>query len=333
MGGGGGGGSGTDAGNDAGTSDAGTDAGVGPFTFGTVSIPAQTGAITGLGEAAGAIWAASDRGRVYRSTGGAFQEVLTLNDGSVLYALGMYVAPDGTLFVISTTRLARCASACDQAASWSYSSIQTADEVLESVCGTSATDVVIVASKGGANTGVAYSWNGGALGSLSSDIGATSPKGCWRSGATLYFAARSAVVRYASGSFTAEPADLLDAGVVGYQPWYGGGTINGVEHVVGFGQRIARREGGAWKSVFAGTTGSIRTLVQTAPSEAFAFGGGPSSSGQAAFRWDGSLWRPLLPDLPAMNVAHSVLLASDGQLYVGGDDSSSNVCVVRGTRQ
>ncbi len=315
-----------------GASDGGLDAGVWEFSSISLTSPGSlSGTIVGLGEAGGAVWAMSSRGRLYRSTGGAFDEVLTLTNGATtLQPVDFEVSASGAMYVVTTVRFAACASACDQLSSWSHRTISASNEVLEALCVVDDSHVIALGSRGSGNEGIAYRWNGSQLATTASLIGASSPRACWRGGGGDHFvAARDAVLRYTPSTegFTPEATAAM--------AWQGGGAALGTEFVTGGGPVIARRTApGTWASEYSGgVSGTVRVVLGTGPDEAFAFGGGPSSAGQAGYRFRDGGWAAMSPDLPVMNVARSGFQASDGRLYVGGDNANLELCVVRGARR
>jgi hypothetical protein len=326
-----GGGGGTTGGGGGATGGGGGAADAGTWEFaglGLTSTGSLSGTIVGLGESAGATWAMSSRGRLFRATGGAFTEVLTLTDGTTtLQPVDFEVSPSGRMFVVTTVRFATCASACDQQASWTHASISASNEVLEALCVVDDAHVLALGSRGAANEGVAYRWNGTALSTTATLVGADSPRSCWRGqGGDFFIPAQDAVVRYTPSTegFTPETTAATS--------WRGGGSAMGTEFVTAGGPLIARRSGTTWTTeLTVSVSGQLNVVLGASADEAFAFGGGPSSSGQAGYRFRGGAWAAMNPDLPVMNVARSGFRASDGRLYVGGDNANNEVCVVRGT--
>ena len=96
---------------------------------------------------------------------------------------------------------------------------------------------------------------------------------------------------------------------------------------------IAERGQTTWTDVFTDSAASIVSVVGISPTLAFAFGGGFSSSGQAGFRFNGTSWSAMTPDIPVMNVSFSAFRGSDGTVYVGGYDASQFPAIVRGVRR
>ena len=84
---------------------------------------------------------------------------------------------------------------------------------------------------------------------------------------------------------------------------------------------------------FGASSASIFSLVGISPTLSFAFGGRSTASGQAGFRFDGTRWAPMTPDIPAVNVAYSTFHSSEGAIFVGGIGADSLPVIVRGARR
>lgn len=322
-----GGGGGTVTGGGGGTSDGGD--GIWDFAVMTLSpAPTNSGAIVGFAETDAGLYAMSGGGHLYRSTGGPFVELLSFPG---MQPLDFEGTASGHFFVITTVHFLECASNCADAGSWSDQRIAAFDEVLDSLCVIADDHVLAVGSKGNANDGVSYRWNGTTLAANSVSLGATGPDNCWKGASGDFFIpADDTVVRYSPGqeSFALEPTATMPS-------WRGGGSSPGHEWVTGSGPMIAERGAGSWTNVYtpSGTSGSITSVIGISPTLAFGFGGGFSSSGQAGYRFDGTRWSELTPDLPVINVTFSAFRASNGAVYVGGYDSNQYPVIVRGARR
>lgn len=331
TGGGVGGGTGGGVGGGAGGGGGGAGGGAASYAFSTVGLPAcLPGPVVGLGETGGAIVGATERGCVFRQTATGLVRVIDLTEGATAAWLrGFYVSPTGVLHAMGLAQLWVCSGACEQPASWQTTAVAAGNEVLEAICGTDDAHVWLFGNRGTADDGIGYLWNGVQLATPAQLLGAPTVLGCWRSGATLYAAATGAVVRWDGAGFAPELALVTGRTA----QWRGGGTVGGVERVGGLNSLIGTRADGGWALEYdAAQAGTVRAVVGVGPLEGYAFGGGASSSGQAGWRWNGLAWAPLAPDLPVMNVAHTALLASDGSLWVGGDDAAGDACLVRGAR-
>ena len=293
------------------------------------------GPVKGFAETGGAIWAITQRGQVLKSTaGGPFEEQTQLTvSGSPIYAQDFSVTPDGTFVVVTTVRLHVCNADCGQPANWSTYGISATDEVLASVCGNAANDVIAVGARGAGNIGVAYRWNGSAFTKVSNDVGVDNPMGCWRqANGELVFGGVDQLLHYGGSSFTPESLSIADAGIT-QQRWRAGAVIGGTEFLAGPWKRIARRiPSGLELLLNDNNAGELRALVAPSATEAWAFGGGPVAGASNAFRWDGARWTELVPELP-LYLAHTAFVADGGVVYVGGEDDNAAPVILRGTLQ
>lgn len=330
---GGGGGSTTGSGGGSTTGGGGgtTDGGDGIWDFGTLTLspaPTNSGAIVGFAETDAGIWAMSGSGRLYRSTGGPFTEVLAF---AGLQPLDFEASASGHFFIVTTVHFLECAADCADAGAWSDRLIAATDEVLDSLCVIADDHVLAVGSKGNGNDGVSYRWDGAIMGATATTLGASRPDNCWQGASGDFFIpADDNVVRYSSvaESFALEPAGP-------FLGWRGGGSSPGHEWVTGGGPTIAERGGSNWTNVYtpSGLGSTITTVIGISPTLAFAFGGGPSSSGQAGYRFNGTAWSAITPDVPVLNIAFSAFRSSSGAVYVGGYDANQLPVIIRGARR
>lgn len=305
------------------------DAGDGVWDFANLTLnpaPSNSGNIVGFAETDAGIYALSGSGRLYRSSGGPFTELFAFPS---LQPLDFEASASGHFFIVTTVHFLECGTGCDSAANWVDRTISASAEVLDSLCVVDDNHVLAIGNQGGGYDGIAYRWNGTTLASSPTMLGVTDPTDCWKGASGDFFIpADDTVVRYAPGSqaFTLETAGPMPS-------WRGGGSSPGHEWVTGLGPVIAERGQTSWTTVFTGSAGSLNTVVGISPTLAFAFGGGFNSSGQAGFRFNGTTWSAMTPDLPVMNVAQSSFRASDGTVFVGGNDANQFPVIVRGSRR
>ncbi|GMU60159.1 MAG: hypothetical protein AMXMBFR34_19220 [Myxococcaceae bacterium] len=290
------------------------------------------GAVVGFAETAGAVWAVTQRGQVLRSTGAEFVEQTQLVTGGTTWVQDFSATPDGALFVLTTVKLLVCSAACERLSSWTVHDISQSAEVLESVCGNSANEVIAVGSRGSFSVGIAYRWNGSTLTKVSNDVGMDLPRGCWRSpSGALTFGGVDAVLRYSGGGFTPVPMSVAAAGVT-QQRWRCGGVIGSEEALAGPNRRIAHLASGQLALRFDGApAGEMNAMAVVDPNEAWVVGGQPSGSAPNAWQYDGQQWTELTPRLP-IYVAYSATVADGGVLYVGGADDTGGPVILRGVR-
>lgn len=308
------------------------DAGDGVWDFATIALnpaPTNSGAIVGFAETDAGIYAVSGAGRVYRSTGGPFLELFSFPG---LQPVDFEASASGHFFIITTVHFLECAADCGDAGAWVDRQISASNEVLDSLCVVDGDHALAIGTQGGGNDGISYRWNGSTLAPAASLIGAFGPDNCWKGASGDFFIpADDVVLRYSptTEGFTPEPT-------VPMQGWRGGGSSPGHEWVTGTGPLIAERGQTSWTNVYApsGTsTASLVSVIGVSPTLAFAFGGGFTSSGQAGYRFDGTSWSALTPDIPVMNVTFSAFRSAAGPIYVGGYDLNQYPAIVRGARR
>jgi len=313
--------------------DAGVDAGT-TWQFSIMSLspaPANSGEIVGFGETDAGVWAASRNGRLYRSTGGAFMEQVVFSGQQ---PLDFEIAADGHMFFATTLRFFECAADCHLFASWTEHPINPTNLSLSTLCVIDSSHVLAIGGQGSGNDGVSFRWNGTSIASAPTTIGVTSPKGCFKGNdGEFYIPGTDGIVNYTptQQSFTPQTSTTTNG-------WRGGGSVPGKDFICGSSNRVAQLAGGQWTDVYTPTanSGALNVIVGLSATEAFAFGGGFSSTGQAAYTYDGTTWRPLNPDVPAVLASGmSAFLASDGSIFVGGYDNTSNQypVILRGRRR
>ncbi|MDP3157285.1 MAG: hypothetical protein Q8N23_31725 [Archangium sp.] len=309
------------------------DAGDGIWDFSSVALnptPVNSAGVVGFAETDAGLYAVSSSGRLYRSTGGAFTELFAFPG---LQPADFEGTASGHLFILSTVHFLECDSDCGDAGSWTDRQISASNEALDSLCVIDSAHVLAIGSRGSANDGIAYRWNGATLATAASLLGVAGPDNCWQSASGDFFIpAHDTVLRYSPSTegFTPELTMTPMRG------WRGGGSSPGHEWVTGVGPVIAERGQSSWSNVFAptGTSGSsIVSVVGISPTLAFAFGAGGTSAGQAGYRFDGSRWSAMNPDVPVLNGTYSTFRASNGVVYVGGYDGNQAPVIIRAARR
>lgn len=309
------------------------DAGDGIWDFSSVSLnptPVNFAGIVGFAETDAGLYAVSSSGRLYRSIGGAFTELFAFPG---LQPVDFEGTSSGHLFIVSTVHFLECDADCGDAGAWTDRQISASNEVLDSLCVVDGSHVLAVGSRGNANDGIAYRWNGTTFATAAAMLGVVAPENCWQAASGDFFIpANDTVLRYSPSTefFTLEPTMTPMTG------WRGGGSSPGHEWVTGNGPVIAERGQSSWSNVFAptGTSGaSIVSVVGISPTLAFAFGAGGTSAGQAGYRFDGSSWRAMTPDVPVLNVTRSTFRSAAGVVYVGGYDGNQAPVIIRAARR
>ncbi len=324
----GGGSGGGSSGGGAGTVDAGD--GIWDFASVTVSpTPAASGGIVGFAETDAGLLAMSGSGRLYLSTGGAFLEVRSFPG---IQPLDFEGTPSGHLFFLTTVDVFDCASNCADGGAWTQGTVNPNGRALETLCVVDDANVMAVGTEGSFGAGMYFPWNG-TIAATSIPLGVDSPGNCWR-GATgdLFFPAEGEVLRYAP--LTSDITHEI-VGPLATTLWRGGGSTPGHEWVARPGPVLLERGSGGWTD--AGVLGTgvefISVFVGVSPTLAFAFGGGGTADGQCGYRFNGTSWARMTPDVPAIDRARASLRASNGTLFVGGTDSNGGPAILRGTRR
>ncbi len=330
MGGGATGGGNTGGGNTGGGA---PDAGL-SWSFSSLGInttSSATGSIIGLGETDAGVWAMSSSGRLYRSQGGPFSEVVALQDAqpSAYQPRAFVISASGRMFFVTTVWFATCASGCESQASWSFERINSGTTVLSTLCVIDDTHVLAVGDTGGSSDGVSYLWNGTSLNMSTTSLNVQRPVKCWKSANTndYLIAAANAVVRYDPmfQSFTVEPTVSMAA-------WTSGASVDGHDWVFASGPRVADfTTTPRWADVLTPASGidTIRAVVGVSPTLTWGFGGSSSSSSQKLWRFNGTTWAAYTPDLSGFYQLHTAFRASDGSIYFGGESTSFQVALGR----
>lgn len=329
TGGGGGAGGGVATGGGGGGSTGGgtsTGGGDGLWDFARMTLdptPTNFSNIVGFAETDAGVFAMDSSGRVFLSAGGPFQEYVNLGG----YMVDFAASSTGHFYAARTTKFTHCASNCADAGSWSELNVPFTSASVVALCVVNDTNVLTIGTNG-SNDGIANKWNGTTLGG-SNTIGGANPSDCFRAASgDFYIPSQDGIVRYAPtlGSYSLE---TIPGG------WRGGGSTSAGEWVTSRGPTFARHEASGWVTV--GTPGTsfdvVRAVVGISPTLAFGFGAGGTSDGQCGYFFNGTSWAAMPQDIPAMNQASTAFRASNGNLYVGGNDVNSSPCVVVGTRR
>lgn len=328
LGGGSGGGVGSTGGGGntgGGTTDAGLNWSFSSLTINTTS--SASGSIIGIGETDAGVWAMSSYGRLYRSQGGPFSEVVALQDAqpSAYQARSFAISPSGRMFFVTTVWFATCGAGCESQANWTFERINASATVLTTLCVIDDTHVLAVGDTGGSNDGLSYRWNGTALNMSTTPLSVQRPAMCWKSANSndYLIAADDAVVRYdpVFESFTVEPTVTMAA-------WTAGGAVAGHDWVFASGPRAADfTTTPRWTDVLSPSSGidTIRAVVGISPTLTWGFGGSSSSSSQKLWRFNGTTWSAYTPDLTGFYQLQTAFRASDGSIYFGGESTSFQV--------
>lgn len=287
---------------------------------------------------AGEAWVGMDNSKLYRSTGGAFNEVA----GFSLAGLSdVHVTPAGKVFVVSGGRnAAHCLAAdCSVAANFVMATTPTSTDSFRGLCGLGER-VMAIGARDSGSTGILLEFDGvGGWTKVSNNLGVSSPMECKVGpGGEVYVLGALGVSRYDNGSLTPETIDL------GGQPaatWsslalaISNGAI--VEAMVvggGSGYRFARRSQAtsSWTSLTPITPGTqLQAVVAVTPTEFLAAGTGSTTNRFVS--WNGSAWGPSMPSPPnTISTVRDACVTDPREVFLVGIDGASSYTIIRGRR-
>lgn len=284
------------------------------------------------------IYVGFDNGRLYRSTGAAFQEVV---GGNLSGLKDLYVSPSGKVYVVSSGRTASHCLATDCSIGTNFTVVNSAagtgTEAFTGLCG-SGERVFAVGMRDTNNVGVLYEFDGVSTWTkVSNNLGITRPQGCQLTASGEVIAVGDlGVVRYDQGATTPEPIDTTG------QPqaiWTSltlavenGVTVEGFIGGSGSGSRYARRNNasGTWTSLPPVTTGpSISVIAALSTTEVLAAGFGTPKFTS----WNGTAFVPTVPAPPnTIGSVRDMAVISSREVFLVGSDGQSSYTIIRGRR-
>lgn len=321
------------------------DAGLGNFIWANLAVlPTPTSSFTNgmaVSSRAGEAWVALDNGRLYRSTGGVFNEVV----GFMLAGVNdLYVSPSGKVFAVTQGRqAAHCLAAdCSVAANFTTVSISpTGTDSLKSLCGRGE-QVMALGVRDTASVGTLYEFDAmqGQWTKVSNNLGISTPRGCVIGPAgEVYVVGELGVIRYENGATTPEPLDLMgqpNAAWTGIALWPSGSTIVEAQLIgSGSGYRFARRNNAnqTWTSLTPnpGAGSAMYTVIALGPAEFLAAGSGTGAN--KFMMWNGTVWAPAMPAPPnTVTFVRDSCVTDAREVFLIGNDGSSAYSIIRGRR-
>lgn len=321
------------------------DAGLGNFVWsnlGVMPVPSSTSTYAvAVASRPGEAWLGLDNGKLYRSTGGAFNELV----GFLLSGINdLYVSPSGKVFVVTQGRsAAHCLAAdCSMAANFTTVMLMSGGtENLKLVCG-SGERVMALGTRDTNGIGTLYEFDPllGQWTKVSNNLGISTPRGCVIGpGGEVYVVGELGVVRYENGATTPEPVDLMGQSTatwMGIAMWTSGGSITEAMLVgSGGGYRFARRNNTAqtWTSLMPNVTAGSAMYAVTAlgPSEFLAAGSGAAAN--KFMMWNGTAWVPAMPAPPnTVSTVRDACVTDAREVFLVGLDGSSSYSIIRGRR-
>jgi hypothetical protein len=286
----------------------------------------------------GEAYVVMDNGKLYRSTGGPFAEVVgfsfqSLND--------VRVTPMGKVFVVSSGRGAAHCLTGDCSMHTSYVTVQNAagvgTERFTGLCG-EGERVFALGVRDTAGVGMLYEFDGaGAWTKVSNNLGISRANDCrvMPSGEVIVVGDLG-VARYDQGATTPEPIDLMGQPAASWST-IALGVSNGaiVEAFIaggGSGSRYARRNNaaGTWTSLPPIATGpTLSTIGALGPSEFLAAG-----SGTPKFNtWNGTSFVAANPAPPnTIGTVRDLHVTNAHEVFVVGSDGAGSYSLIRGRR-
>lgn len=321
------------------------DAGLGNFVWANLTVlPAPTSSFinaVAVSSRSGEAWVGLDNGKLYRSTGGAFNEVV----GFALAGINdLYVSPSGKVFAVTQSRqAAHCLAAdCSVAANFTTVMIMpSGTENLKTLCGRGE-QVMALGVRDTAGIGTLYEFDPvqGQWTKVSNNLGISTPRGCVIGPAgEVYVVGELGVIRYENGATTPETIDLMGqpaATWTGIALWQSAGSI--VEAMLvgsGSGYRFARRNNTAqtWSSLMPnpGAGSAMYTVVALGPSEFL--GAGSGTAANKFMMWSGTNWVQAMPAPPnTVNTVRDSCVTDAREVFLVGSDGSSAYSIIRGRR-
>lgn len=290
-----------------------------------------------VGARPGEAYVGFDNGRLYRSTGTAFQEVT----GVVVAGLkDLYLSPTGKVFIVSSSRsAAHCLGPdCSLNANWVFlnSAAGVGTEAFLGTCGLG--EQVYAIGTRDTNVGVLYEFDGmGAWTRVSNNLGISRPRRCELGpGGEVYVVGDLGVVRYEQGATTPEPVDTTGQPQASWEA-IGLAIDNGV--IVdafiggsGSGSRYARREAAtsSWTGLMPVATGpAITVIAAVSPTEFLAAGAGTPKFTV----WNGASFVAAMPGPPnTIGTVRDIAVATPREVFVVGSDGNSSYSIIRGRR-
>ena len=319
------------------------DAGLGNFSWSNLAVmPAPTSSFTNavaVSSRAGEAWVALDNGRLYRSTGGMFNEVVGFSLAGIN---DVYVSPSGKVFAVTQGRsAAHCLAAdCSMAANFTTVMIASSStENLKTLCGRGE-QVMALGVRDTAGIGTLFEFDAmqAQWTKVSNNLGISTPQDCAVGPAgEVYVIGDTGIVRYEGGATTPEPIDLMGQPAATWQSIaiavQGGAIVEALAVGGGSGYRFARRNNqtATWTSLMPNATaGSVLNTVIAIRSAEFLAAG----SGTTRFMaWNGTAWGPAMPAPPnTISSIRDAWVTDEREVFLVGLDGASSYTIIRGRR-
>ncbi len=279
-----------------------------------------------------------DNGKLYRSTGTAFQEIVGANLSGLR---DIYVSPTGKVFLVSYGRTAAHCLAADCSIGTNFTVVNSAagtgTETFTALCG-SGERVFAVGVRDTNSVGLLYEFDGvSSWTKVSNNLGIARAQQCQVGPAGEVFVVGDlGVTRYDQGATTPEPVDTTG------QPqatWTSitlaienGTIVEGFIGGSGGGSRYARRNNAnaTWASLPPVTTGpSISAIASLSTTEFLAAGMGTPKFTS----WNGSAFVAATPAPPnTIGSVRDIAVISAREVFLVGSDGQGSYTIIRGRR-
>lgn len=316
----------------------------GPFTWVSMSIvPVPSSTNVAVSARAGEAWL-SVGSKLYRSTGGAFNELpaFSLNAS----AKDVLVTPGGKVFVISGSSSSMyCTSAdCTVATNYLPAPSGATNDYFDGLCNNG--ESVYAIGNGSSNQAILFEFNGIGWTKVSNDLGFQSPKRCVAGpSGEVYVLGKTFVVRYEGGGFGQENVNLMGQSPAEWNDMaftFGPGAAVDAMLVGGIGSggsvtsyRYARRDtaGGGWTALPIPMVGSsLNAVIAVGPNEYLAAGSPGGVPANRFMSWNGTTWVAATNQPPtALVTVSDAAISTDREVFLAGTGGSGLV-VIRGRR-
>jgi hypothetical protein len=318
---------------------------MGPFMWQSMSVVPVPSTTTGAAITArpGEAWLTVGSA-LYRSTGGAFNEVSGFSLNGT--AEDVLVTPAGKVFVVSTATTSKICTAadCTVASNFVTATSGAPSDYFNGLCNSGET--VYAIGNGSSSQAILFAFNGTGWTKISNDLGFQSPRRCVAGPAgEVYVLGRTFIVRYEGGGFGQENVNLMGQLAADWSDMaftFGPGPAVDAMLVGGFASgsaassyRYARRDssGGGWTALPIPMIGvSLNTVIAVGPNEYLA-AGSPGGMPQNRFMaWNGTTWVPSTNQPPtALVLVNDGVTSTDREVFLIGSGGSGLV-VIRGRR-
>ncbi|HEY0881179.1 MAG TPA: hypothetical protein VGD87_06605, partial [Archangium sp.] len=278
-----------------------------------------------LGGSSSDLWAIQDTGHLFRSTGGAFNWVFTMQYG----AKALY-AKNNTVVIVQTRSIRTCppTNNCTVEASYETFALLNSGANLnlfgEAACGQAANDITVVVSDVNNMAGLIH-WDGMTWTRTNANLGIRYPRACfYDSAGRLHVVGEDGIAIEEEGAITIEPitTNLTN---------FSGTTLSeGQYFAVGYNALWRKPMGGTWTQFPLPTTQTLHVAVGLLPNELYMLGYFNSTNG-SGWKWNGTTFvaagTTLLPSTGSQSLIRTSLVTSPTEFFLGGSNTAGPLIV------